>query len=334
MEAVLSEVMELFPSKVIHIGADEARKTCWAHCPACNALMKTKGMKDYDDLQCYMITRISHFLADNGRCMGGWDELLKNEDLESCTVVYSYRGEKGGIRAANRGLKTVMTPGEILYCDWYQASPEHEKKAMYGYSPIKKMYRFHPVPDTPEKAAQNESLVDAYKVAPDSVEYILPENGANVIGIQGCAWGEYIPSDEHLEYMMFPRLLAVAELAWSAPEAICWERFRAFLPSHIQRLRDAGLNVYDLHNAPEVTFTGGLVRMESENPLATVRFTLDGSEPTPDSPVFRKPFAIKGRATVKAASFLNGAPASYVRETVLEEGTDVEDFYPLTYYPD
>lgn len=333
MESILGEVMELFPSKVIHIGADEARKNSWKHCPACNALMKKEGMTSYDDLQCYMVSRIASFLQSRGRCMGGWDELLKNEDLEPCTVVYSYRGEKGGIRAANRGLKTVLTPGEILYMDWYQASPEHEKKAMYGYSPIKKMYRFHPLPDTPEKAADNESLVETCYVSPDSVEYIFPGNVANVIGIQGCAWGEYIPTDEHLEYMMFPRLLAVAELAWTPEEKLSWERFRSGLPEHLQRLRDAGFNVYDLHNAPEVTYTGGLVRMESENPLATVRYTLDGSDPTEDSPAFRKPFAIKGKVLLKAAAFAKGAPRSYVREITLEEGTQALDYYPLTYYP-
>lgn len=332
-EAVLGEVMDLFPSKVIHIGADEARKHSWEKCPACKALMEKEGMTSTEELQTYMVSRIAEILRKGGRTMAGWDELLKNNNLAPETVVYSYRGEKGGIRAANRGLKAVMTPGEILYCDWYQASPEYEDKAMYGYSPIKKMYRFFPVPDTPEKAAANESLIEAKKVSPDSVEFIRPEMGVNVIGVQGCTWAEYIPTDGHREYMMFPRLLAVAEIAWTDEGNISWDNFRTKIPAHLERLRAMGINAYDLHNAPEVTYTGGLVRMESENPLAEVRYTLDGGEPAPDSPVFEKPFPVTGAVTVRAASFLDGERVSYIRSTEIVEGTDVEDYYPLTYYP-
>ena len=330
---VLGEVMELFPSRIIHIGADEARKHSWKKCPACQALMKKEGMASLDDLQCYMVSRLAEILKEKGRTMAGWDEILKNEDLTPDTYVYSYRGEKGGIRAANRGLQAIMTPGEILYMDWYQASPEYEKKAMYGYSPIKKMYSFIPVPDTPGKAAFNESLVEARKVGADSVEFILPECAGNVAGIEGCAWAEYMPTQEHLEYMMFPRLLAIAELAWSQPQNLSWERFRASLPAFMDALRARGFNVYDLHNAPEVTCDGTLIRMESENPLAVVRYTLDGSTPDAASPIYEKPFPVKGSVTVRAASFIGGEKVSYERSAVLEEGTETLDYYPLTYYP-
>ncbi|MBR4596604.1 MAG: family 20 glycosylhydrolase [Bacteroidales bacterium] len=331
--SVLGEIMELFPSKIIHIGADEARKHSWKKCPACQALMKKEGMTSPDDLQCYMVSKIAAILNENGRTLAGWDEILKNEDLAPDTYVYSYRGEKGGIRAANRGLNAVMTPGEILYMDWYQASPEYEKKAMYGYSPIKKMYRFIPVPDTPLKAASNESLVEARKVSADSVEFILPENACNVAGIEGCAWREYIPTDEHLEYMMFPRLLAIAELAWTPAENLSWEKFRAKLPPLMDALRSRGFNVYDLHNAPEVVYDGKNVTMESENPLAVVRYTTDGTEPVPSSPVFEKPFPVHGTADIRAASFMGKDKVSYERRASFEEGVESLDYYPLTYYP-
>lgn len=100
--------------------------------------MKMEGMLSYDDLQCHAVSRIQKFLLSHGRIMAGWDEILKNDDLAEGTLVYSYRGQQGGIEAANRGLKAVMTPGEVLYFDWYQAEPAKEPKAMYGYSPLKK----------------------------------------------------------------------------------------------------------------------------------------------------------------------------------------------------
>ena len=331
--AVLGEVMELFPSRIIHIGADEARKHSWKKCPACQALMKKEGMTSLDDLQCFMVSRLSEILKEKGRTMAGWDEILKNQDLTPDTYVYSYRGEKGGIRATNRGLNAIMTPGEILYMDWYQASPEYEKKAMYGYSPIKKMYSFIPVPDTPEKAASNESLVEARKVGADTVEFILPECAGNVAGREGCAWTEYMPTEEHLEYMMFPRLLAIAELAWTPAENLSWDKFRAKLPAFQDALRSRGFNVYDLHNAPEVVCDGTLVSMESENPLAVVRYTTDGTEPSAFSPLYEKPFPVKGSVTVRAASFIGPEKVSYERSVVLEEGTETLDYYPLTYYP-
>lgn len=261
-ESVLAEVMELFPSKEIIIGGDEARKHAWHDCNACKALMEEEGMTSYDDLQCYMISRLQKF--------------LKNEDLSSSSIVYSYRGEKGGIRAANRGLRTVMTPGEILYFDWYQASPKEEKKAMYGYSPLKKMFIFDPQPISPERAAFNESLVEGKKVAPDTVECIRPENMGNVIGVQGCAWTEYIPTEKHLEYMMFPRLLAIAEKGWSPEEGASCDDFKNRIGQQLAGLRSRDIQAYDLHDAPEVMIVAGEVTMDSENPSATVRYTLDG----------------------------------------------------------
>ena len=122
MEDVLTEVMELFPSKYIHIGGDEARKVAWATCPKCQALIERERLDGIQGLQPYMIARIQDFLASKGRVMVGWDEILHNE-LHSETLVMSYRGQKGAIEAANRGNYAVMTPGEVLYFDWYQADP-------------------------------------------------------------------------------------------------------------------------------------------------------------------------------------------------------------------
>lgn len=327
-ESVLSEVMELFPSKEIIIGGDEARKHAWHDCNACKALMEREGMTSYDDLQCYMISRLQKFLNGHGRIMGGWDEILKNEDLASSSVVYSYRGEKGGIRAANRGLRTVMTPGEILYFDWYQASPKEEQKAMYGYSPLKKMFVFDPQPISPGRAAFNESLIEGKRVSPDTVEYILPENMGNVIGVQGCAWTEYIPTESHLEYMMFPRLLSIAEKGWSPEEGSSWDDFKNRVGQQLAGLRSRGIQAYDLHDAPEVMIIAGEVTMDSENPSATVRYTLDGSDPSAASAAYAKPFRVKDDvSTIKAAAFNGKQKISYVKEVRFKQGEDVMEYY-------
>ena len=205
MDGVLTEVMELFPSRRIHIGGDEARKAAWKTCPKCQLLAKELG--GLDEVQCYLIEHAEKFLAEHGRMMVGWDEILRN-NLRPTSVAISYRGQRGAIEAANRGYDAVMSPGEIIYFDWYQANPHTQPRAMSGFSPIKKMYSFEPVPDTPERAAANESLVKGEYVAPDSVEHIRPNAASHIIGVQGCTWAEFIGTPEHLEYMIFPRLLA------------------------------------------------------------------------------------------------------------------------------
>ena len=331
---VLLEVMELFPSEVIHIGGDEARKHAWGKCPACTELMRREGMTDVSELQCYMISRLQKFLNSHGRIMAGWDQIIANDDLDSRSVSYTYRGQRGGIIAANRGIRTVMTPGEILYFDWYQADPKQEPKAMYGYSPIKKMYAFDPVPVTPESAAANESMVQGKYVSPDTSIFIRPEMAGYVIGVQGSTWAEYIPDEQHLEYMMFPRFLAVAEQAWSSPDRKDWQDFRYRMNVHRHLLEARGWNVYDLHNAPEIEITASgdrsIMEIEPENPEAEVRYTLDGSDPVAGSALYSSPVMLSGDApvTVKAAPFIGGRRAGYIRELTVTPGESYRDYYP------
>lgn len=333
-ENVLLEVMELFPSKVIHIGGDEARKKSWRTCRACADMMRREGLNDVSELQNYMISRLQSFLLSHGRIMAGWDQIIMNDDLDSSSVSYAYRGQRGGILAANKGIKTVMTPGEILYFDWYQADPRFEPKAMYGYSPMKKMYMFDPLPVTPEAAAANESMVQGRYVSPDTTIFIRPEMAGNVIGVQGCSWAEYIPDEQQLEYMMFPRFLAVAEQAWSQPEAKDWEDFRKRMNIHRRILEERGWIVYDLHNAPAVEAVPddgkSLLVMEPENPDADVRYTLDGSEPDSGSELYAGPVILSGESpvTVKAAAFVGDSLSSYVREICVVPGNGVVDYYP------
>ena len=145
MEDVLAEVIDLFPSEYIHVGGDEAGKSAWKKCPKCQALMKEKGMKNVDELQSYMIHRAEEFLNSKDRKLIGWDEILEGGLAPEATVM-SWRGEDGGIKSARMGHDVVMTPGNYMYLDFYQADPKTQPYAIGGYTPIKRAYSYNPVP--------------------------------------------------------------------------------------------------------------------------------------------------------------------------------------------
>ena len=199
---------------------------------------------------------------------------------------------------------------------------------------MKKMYAFDPVPVTPEAAAANESMVQGKYVSPDTSIFIRPEMAGYVIGVQGSTWAEYIPDEQQLEYMMFPRFLAVAEQAWSRPDRKDWQDFKLRMNVHRHLLEARGWNVYDLHNAPEMEIraSGGksIMEIEPENPEAEVRYTLDGSDPVAGSALYSSPVMLSGDApvTVKAAPFIGGRRAGYIRELTVTPGESYRDYYP------
>ena len=326
--------MELFPSKYIHIGGDEARKVAWATCPKCQALIERERLDGIQGLQPYMIARIQDFLASKGRVMVGWDEILHNE-LHSETLVMSYRGQKGAIEAANRGNYAVMTPGEVLYFDWYQADPSTQPRAMYGYSPIKKMYAFEPVPADPESAARNESIIRAEFVDPAAVEPIRADRADRIVGVQGCTWAEYIEDEEQQEYMIFPRLLAVAELAWTPQEKREWSDFKVRMNSHIPLLQQRGLNTFTLSDEVEITTrirSGNKaveVTLDCEKYPAEIRYTLDGTPPTPDASLYEAPFTVTDSTVVRAAVCRDGVIRSPERKQLVTLAAEIDNYYPF-----
>lgn len=193
LENVLTEVMSLFPSEYIHIGGDEANKNPWKACPKCQQRMKEEGLKDVDELQSYAIHRIEVFLNQHGRKLLGWDEIMQGGLAPNATVM-SWRGEEGGLKAVRSGHRAIMTPAEYFYLDYYQDAPISQPEAIGGYVPLEKVYSYDPV-------------------KPD----MTPEEAALIYGVQANQWAEYLPTDEYYEYMMYPRLLAVAEVGWSQP---------------------------------------------------------------------------------------------------------------------
>ena len=222
LENVLTEVMELFPSEYIHIGGDEAGKSAWKTCPKCQKRMKDEHLANVDELQSYLIRRIEKFLNAHGRHLLGWDEILQGGIAPNATVM-SWRGEEGGIAAVTSGHRAVMTPGAYCYLDSYQDAPYSQPEAIGGYLPLKKVYSYNPVPAS-----------------------LTAEQAKLVYGVQGNLWVEYIPTPEHVEYMIYPRILALAETAWSAPERKSWPDFHTRALSAVADLQAKGYHPFDL----------------------------------------------------------------------------------------
>lgn len=329
-EKVLDEIIELFPSEYVHIGGDEARKKSWRVCPKCQALMEREKIADYDELQCYMIDRVEDYLRSKGKKMAGWDELTKNE-LDPGALVYSYRGQNFVSEAANKKQNVVFTPGAALYFDWYQDTPDTQPIAMTGYSPLKKVYMMEPVASDEVTAHRNEDYILGLR-APEPVEHILPENAGYVIGVQGCAWSEFINDCDHLEYMTFPRALAVAELGWTNPELKDWSSFRRRVNAHVAELRKRGVNCYPLSDrldiSSELLPSGNAeVSIDYEKVPSEIHYTLDGSDPTVSSTLYSGPFTVSSPVTVKAARFEDGASCQ-VYECPVSLDSAVIEYYP------
>lgn len=205
LQDVLTEVIPLFPGEYFHIGGDECPKTRWQKCPLCKQKMKDEGLRSEHELQSYFVQRMEKFLNENGKKLIGWDEILEG-GLAPNAAVMSWRGEKGGIAAAKEHHNVVMTPGEFCYLDHYQSDPKSEPLAIGGYLPIKKVYGYEPVP---------AELTEAES------KYVL--------GAQGNVWTEYMKSPEQVEYMVYPRAAALAEVVWSPKGSRDFDNFKSRL---------------------------------------------------------------------------------------------------------
>ena len=222
LQNVLLEVMEIFPSEYIHIGGDEANMDSWRKCPLCQKRMKQEGLADVKELQSYLIHRMEKFLNEHDRQLLGWDEILEGGLAPRATVM-SWRGEEGGIKAAKAGHDVIMTPGGFCYLDSYQDAPTTQPEAIGGYLTLEKVYSYDPIPE------------------------VLTKEGADYIqGVQANVWAEYITTAEHMEYMIYPRLLALAEVAWTQPDKKNWEHFRRCALKEVKWLQDNGYHPFDL----------------------------------------------------------------------------------------
>lgn len=217
LENVLTEVMDLFPGEYIHIGGDECPKVRWEACPKCQARMRQEGLEDEHELQSYFIRRIEKFLNAKGRRLIGWDEILEGGLAPNATVM-SWRGAAGGIEAAHAGHDVVMTPNIYCYLDYYQSEDqENEPPAIGGYVPLSKVYAFEPT------------------------DGIAEDKAHHVLGGQGSIWTEYMPTSDQVEYMAYPRALALSEVFWAAAKP-GYDDFLNRLAAHLPRLDLLGVN--------------------------------------------------------------------------------------------
>jgi len=220
-EAVLEEVMDIFPSKYIHLGGDEADTSTWEICPRCNALMSREGIENVHQLQSRMMKHFEKFLARHGRTVVGWDEIIEG-GLPESAVVMSWRGTAGGQRATRMGHDVMMSPTDHCYLDFYQDAPAYEPEAIGGYLPLDKVYAYNPT------------------------EGIAPEVTDRVLGVQGNLWTEFVPTDSHFEYMLYPRAFAIAEIAWTPDGNKDFPAFRERALRRCDILRRMGYNTFDL----------------------------------------------------------------------------------------
>ena len=224
MERILDEVMEVFPSEYIHIGGDEASKENWKLCEDCQRRMRDEGLESVEELQSYMIERMERYLNAHGRQIIGWDEILQGGLAPNATVM-SWRGEEGGIAAAEAGHDAIMSPHGYCYIDAPQDAPPTQPEAIGGYLPLEKVYSYDPAPETMDATVAR-----------------------HIKGVQANLWAEFIPTDEHYEMMLWPRAIAIAEVGWSKPENKEFGIFRSRALDIVERMQSEGYHPFDLKN--------------------------------------------------------------------------------------
>ncbi|MFN0098767.1 MAG: family 20 glycosylhydrolase [Gemmatimonadaceae bacterium] len=274
LEDVLTEVLALFPSKMIHIGGDEAPKVRWKASPLAQEIIKREGLKDEHELQSWFIKRIDTWLTARGRRLVGWDEILEGGLAPGATVM-SWRGISGGIDAARLGRDVIMTPGSHLYLDHYQGDARFEPLAIGGLTTLDRVYSFEPIPDA-----------------------LTADEAKHILGAQGNVWTEYLRTPTAVEYMAYPRALALAEVVWSPRESRLWSSFEQRLPHALRTLDRLKVN----YRLPHVLgLDSDVLTLDSNVPVtlsvpiaaAEIRYTLDGGDPTRNSARYTGPIAVE-----------------------------------------
>ena len=300
LEDILDEVMEMFPSPIIHLGGDEALKDQWTASPRVQQQIRALGLKDETALQAWMIQRLAAHLAQHGRRMIGWDEILQG-DLPATAAVMSWRGVSRGLAAARSGHDAVLSPVLPLYLDYRQADGEGEGPGR-GVFPLRLVYDFDPVPAGADPATAN-----------------------HILGLQANIWTELLRSEPRVEFAAFPRLAAVAEVAWTPADRRDWADFLDRLPVQLARYRRRGLNASD--SALRVRVTADVadagratVALTSQFPLGELHYTTDGAAPDAQAPVYAGPFMATLPAHVRAVRLAQGVALPGAADIVLPAG--------------
>ena len=277
LEDVINEVIDLFPGKYIHIGGDEAPKTRWKKCNHCQTLIKQKGLKDEHGLQSYFISRMEKYINSKGKQIIGWDEILEGGLAPNATVM-SWRGTNGTVQAAKEQHDVILTPNSHAYFDHYQSDNENEPLAIGGFLPLEKVYSFNPIP---------EELTD--------------EESKYVLGAQGNVWTEYMPNEKKVEYMAFPRMVALSEVVWSSPKNKNYKDFIGRLEQYQKRLDKLDVNyanhIYEVKG--ELKNTDGQLTYElnTTSPSKAIYYSIDDKTPYK---AYKNPILVDTSMTIKA----------------------------------
>ena len=287
LENVLLEVMELFPSKYIHVGGDEATKTEWEKCEDCQRRIREEGLAGVDELQSYFIRRMEEFISSHDRILIGWDEILEGGLAPGATVM-SWRGTKGGWEASEQGHDVVMTPGSHVYFNFYQGDFDTEPMAFSGFTPLSKVYDFDPVVDSMSTAQKK-----------------------HVLGGQANLWSEFIATPERSEYMLFPRLAALSEVLWTPEENKDWADFSRRMQSMFKRFDLMDINyatsAFSVTAESEVDATSGEIKiaLKNEFPDSEIRYTLNDENLDASSTSYKEPIQVDTSSLLRAAVFEN-----------------------------
>lgn len=286
LENVLDEVMTLFPSQYIHIGGDECPKTRWKECAHCQDLIKKNNLKDEHGLQSYFIQRIEKYVNSKGRKIIGWDEILEG-GLAPNAAVMSWTGIKGGVEAAKSNHFAVMTPGSYCYFDHYQGDPQTEPNAFGGFTPLDKVYSYNPIP------AELNS-----------------EQSKFILGVQANLWTEYILDFKQVQYMIFPRLFALSEVAWGTSKPYNYKEFESRVINHFKYLDKMDVNyaksIYNINGKVVPAQNGVAYELSTSQNPNEIHFTIDGTVPTAQSSSYSNAIEVLKPMTIKSAYFENG----------------------------
>lgn len=290
LQNVIDEVITVFPSKYIHIGGDEATKTNWDKCPNCQKRMKDLGLKNSHELQSYFVKRMEKYINSKGKKIIGWDEILEGGLAPEATVM-SWRGTKGGTDAAEQGHDVIMTPESPCYFNFYQGPQNEEPLAFDAYNPLSDVYKFDPVVST-----------------------MTPEQAKHVLGGQANLWAEHLTNPKASEYMIFPRLAALAEVLWSPKEKRDWNDFTTRLPVLLDRYDYLGITYAKSAYLVTASSTANIAKKEvnvtlkNEFPNPDIRYVLGDKNMDHNAIKYTTPIAFTGTTILKASLFQNDKP--------------------------
>ena len=288
LEHIIDEVVELFPSKYIHLGGDAVRDTYWEECPLCRERMKKERLEDEGDLLRYFMHRMDRYVRGKGRTIVGWEEVM-DAHLSKGAVVFDWHGfGHGAVKAGKQGHHFVVTPAGTMYLNTYQGPQWYEDVCSFGgVNTLRDIYHYEPIE-----------------------RYWTMSMRSNLLGVQASLWTEFCERPEDVDCLLYPRLAAVAEVGWSVPMIKRWERFLKALDDYQGRweLEGIGLSMamYNVQHEVVPEFGDLKVTLDCIRPDVEIRYTLDGTEPDGHATLYRRPVVIKEDTDMRCAAFREG----------------------------